>query len=68
MGRKINSERLAQVLSAIERNDGKVRAADIAKQLGLHPQMIARLLPAFGADTEHLLYEDEQGYLGIFKG
>jgi len=67
VGRKVNTQRLAQVLSTIEENEGKLRANDIAKQLGIHPQAIARLLPAFGTETEELLYEDDRGFLGIFK-
>lgn len=67
MGRKVNTQRLAEVLNSIKENDGKLRATDIAKQLGVHPQMITRLLPAFGSETEDLLVEDDRGFLGIFK-
>jgi hypothetical protein len=39
----------------------------VAKRLDLHPQVVARLLPAFGEKTEELLYEDDRGFLGLFK-
>jgi DNA-binding IclR family transcriptional regulator len=67
MGRKVNSEQVKAVLETIQEHDGKFRANDVAKHLGLHPQMVARLLPAIGKQTEELLYEDDKGFLGIFK-
>ena len=66
MGRKINLERLSDVLKIIQENDGQFRANDIAKQLDLHPQAIARVLPAFGEETEELICEDDRGFLKIF--
>ncbi len=63
MGRKVNSDRLADVVQTIRQNDGKVRSNDIAKKLNLHPQAVARLL----STTEELLCEDDNGFLGIFK-
>jgi DNA-binding IclR family transcriptional regulator len=67
MGRKINLGRLSDVLETIRENDCKVRANDVAKKLNLHPQAVTRLLPAFGEETDELLYEDDKGFLGIFK-
>lgn len=67
MGRKINLERLADVFETIRDNNCKLRANDVAKKLNLHPQALARLLPAFGEQTKELLYEDDRGFLGIFK-
>jgi Mn-dependent DtxR family transcriptional regulator len=67
MGRKVNMERLSDVLETIRENDCKVRANDVARRLNLHPQVVTRLLPAFEEQTEELLYEDDKGFLGIFK-
>ena len=53
MGRKINLGRLSEVLETI-------RANDIAKQLGLHPQQVTRCLPSL-----EMLYEDDKGFLGV---
>ncbi|MBN1991905.1 MAG: helix-turn-helix domain-containing protein [Anaerolineae bacterium] len=67
MGRNIDRQRLAAVLQTIKENDGRLRMNDIARRLNLHPQAVARLLPAVGEKTGELLYEDERGFLGIFK-
>jgi DNA-binding IclR family transcriptional regulator len=67
MGRKINSDKVVVVLKTIQEHDGQFRANDVAKQLGLHPQEVARLLPAIGELTETLLSEDDKGFLSIFK-
>jgi len=67
MGRNINLERLSDMLQIIRENDCKLRANDIARQLNVHPQVVARLLPAFGEKTEELLYEDDRGFLGLFN-
>jgi hypothetical protein len=67
MGRKVNSERLEEVVQTIREHDGQIRANDIAKELDLHPEAVARLLAAADRESEALLIEDDQGYLGIFK-
>ncbi len=67
MGRKINFGRLSDFIETIRENDCKLRANDAAKQLGLHPQSITRLLVASEEQAEELLYEDDKGFLGIFK-
>lgn len=67
MGRKTRSDRLANVVAAIRRNDGRIRANDIAKELNLHPQAVSRLLAATETTGDERLYEDDWGFLGIFK-
>ncbi len=67
VGRRVNPDRLADILQTIRENDGKFRANDIAKELKLHPQAVARLLPTIDEESEELLYEDDKGFLGIFK-
>lgn len=67
MGRKVNSERLEEVVQTIREHDGEVRANDIAKELDLHPETVARLLSVADRESEELLIEDDEGYLGIFK-
>lgn len=67
MGRKVNTERLEEVLQTIRENDGQMRANDIAKELDLHPETVARLLAVADNESDELLTEDDQGFLGIFK-
>jgi hypothetical protein len=67
MGRKANADRLTEVIQTIQKHDGKYRANDVAKALGLHPQVIIRLLSSVDTDSDELLYEDDRGFLGIFK-
>ena len=67
MGRKVSIDRVVSVLKTIQEHDGQFRANDVAKQLGLHPQEVARILPAIGEETEELLCEDDRGFLSIFK-
>lgn len=67
MGRKVKPEHLDAVLKTIKENEGQVRANDVAKQLRMHPQAVARLLPAIGEETGELLCEDDRGFLSIFK-
>jgi Mn-dependent DtxR family transcriptional regulator len=67
MGRKVNSERLEEVVQTIREHNGEVRANDIAKELDLHPEAVARLLAVADRESEELLIEDDKGYLGIFK-
>jgi Mn-dependent DtxR family transcriptional regulator len=67
MGRKVNADRLSDVVRTIQQNDGRVRANDIAKELKLHPQAVTRLLAVVNEETGALLYEDDRGFLGIFK-
>ncbi len=61
MGRKINLERMSDVLETIRANDGKLRANDIARKLALHPQQVARCLTSL-----EMLYENDKGFLGVF--
>jgi predicted transcriptional regulator len=67
MGRKTDSDRLAEVIQTIQTRDGKCRANDVAKELGLHPQAVARLLSAAETARDSLLCEDDRGFLSIFK-
>jgi hypothetical protein len=67
MGRKMDSERLAEVMQTIQKHDGKYRANDVAKELGLHPQAVVRLLSATETARDSLLCEDDRGFLSIFK-
>jgi hypothetical protein len=67
MGRKVNSEQLEEVVQTIREHDGQIRANDIAKELDLHPEAVARLLAVADKEGEEMLVEDDQGYLGIFK-
>ncbi|GEM_PF-3297111 len=67
MGRKVNPQKVVEVIKVIRENDGKLRANDVAKQLGLHPQEVARVLPAIDDGEEKFLYEDDKGFLSIFK-
>lgn len=67
MGRNTNTDRLAQVIQTIRQKDGQVRANDIARELDLHPQAVSRLLSAADEESGELLYEDDRGFLGIFK-
>lgn len=67
MGRKINADRTDNILSTVSENDGKLSAAGIAKLLGLHPQAVIRALTALESKPEKYLYEDDKGFLGIFK-
>lgn len=67
MGRKVNTERLEEVMQVIREHDEELRANDIAKELDLHPETVARLLAAADRESEELLIEDDEGFLGIFK-
>ncbi len=66
MGRKTNAHNAHKVLSCIQTSDGYVRANDIARQTGLHPQTVSRLLATMDETTGVLLQEDARGFLGIF--
>lgn len=67
MGRRVNLDKLHDVLDTIRENEGLVRANDIAKNLNLHPQAVIRLLTTVDDETDELLYEDDKGFLSIFK-
>lgn len=67
MGRKVDTKKVKIILQTIADNDGQVRANDIARQLKMHPQAVARLLPNVDQETGELLYEDDKGFLGIFR-
>lgn len=67
MGRKVNTERLEEVMQIIREHDEELRANDIAKELDLHPETVARLLAVADRESEELLIEDDEGFLGIFK-
>jgi len=67
MGRKVNPEKVVEVIKTIRENDGKLRANNVAKQLGLHPEEMARVLTTIENDEEKVLCEDDKGFLNIFK-
>jgi len=67
MGRKVNPEKVVEVIKTIRENDGKLRANNVAKQLGLHPEEVARVLSTLEDGEEKVLYEDDKGFLSIFK-
>ncbi len=69
MGRKINEVRKEAVLETIKEHDGQLQSAGVAKELGLHPQEVSRVLASLEDDDDNdtYLYEDDKGFLGIFK-
>jgi len=67
MGRNLNQDRLEDVLQTIREHDGQYKANDVAKELDLHPQIVARLLSSVDDHSTDLLYEDDRGFLGLFK-
>lgn len=67
MGRHVNRRKSYAVLNVIRRNNDRVRAADIARQTGLHPQAVSRLLASMDKTTGTYLQEDDKGNLGIFR-
>lgn len=67
MGRKVNLANAHKVLRYIQDHNNQVRATDIARQTGMHPQTVSRLLATMERTTGVLLQEDDKGYLGIFK-
>ncbi len=67
MGRKANQQRIKTVVRVISDNDGRLRAADIARALGLSKSSIIRLLPTIDEGEEKCLAEDNRGFLSIFK-
>jgi DNA-binding IclR family transcriptional regulator len=67
MGRKLDQDRLENVLQTIRKHDGQYKANDVAKALDLHPQTVARLLASVENHSVDLLYEDDRGFLGLFK-
>jgi len=67
MGRKVRSTRKEDVLQAVRDHDGKLQAAAVARLLNLHPQEVNRTLAALEDEAEKYLFEDDRGFLGIFK-
>jgi len=67
MGRKVNEDRVWDVVETVKAHDGQYRANDIAEELGLHPQTVSRLLSATETVGDERLVEDDYGFLGIFK-
>ncbi len=67
MGRRINEANAHKVLNCIQTDDGRIRANDIARQTGMHPQAVSRLLATMDETTGVLLQEDKRGFLGIFR-
>ena len=67
MGRKLNPFKRGEVLKAIEQNDCEFKAGGIAKLLGRHPQEIVRVLTSLEDEPDKHIYEDDEGFLGIFK-
>lgn len=66
MGRKTDPQNADCVLNLIKTHNGQVRANDIARQTGMHPQAVSRLLASMEDVTGILLDEDDRGFLGIF--
>lgn len=67
MGRKVNQDRVREVVETIKTHNGQYRANDIAQEMGLHPQAVSRLLAATEVTGNERLVEDDRGFLGIFK-
>ncbi len=67
MGRKVNSRRKQTIIQLVRKNDGQLRAAGIAKLLGLHPQEVTRTLTSLEAEAEKHVCEDDRGFLSIFR-
>jgi len=67
MGRKSNQQNAYRVLWVIHQHDNQIRAADIARETGLHPEAVSRLLASMEKITGTYLQEDDKGNLGIFK-
>lgn len=67
MGRKVNPTKVQQVLKVIEENSDKVRAVDVAKEAGMHPQEVTRILPVFEEEGHVKICEDDDGFLSVFK-
>jgi DNA-binding IclR family transcriptional regulator len=67
MGRKTDPQNADSVLNIITANNGQVRANDIARQTGMHPEAVSRLLASMDKTTGVLLQEDDNGFLGIFR-
>ncbi|MDX1520213.1 MAG: hypothetical protein R3264_01125 [Anaerolineae bacterium] len=67
MGRKIDTARRKTVLQAIEENDGQQRIAGLARILNRHPQEITRTLAALEDEEEKWVFEDDKGFLSIYR-
>jgi len=67
MGRRLNTDRREAVLKTIKQNDGRLKAAGVAKLLGVHPQEVSRVLTALEDEPEKALCEDDKGFLSRFK-
>jgi len=67
MRRKVNLQNVKSIVQSIQNHNNQFRAADIAREMGLHPQAVSRLLAIIEETTGTLLQEDDQGKLGIFK-
>lgn len=67
MGRKINPTRRAEVIKAVGEHHEQLKAGSIAKKLGLHPQEVTRVLTSLEDESEKMVYEDDDGFLGLFK-
>jgi hypothetical protein len=67
MGCKLDQDRLENVLQTIKEHNDQYKANDVAKALDLHPQTVARFLASVENHSADLLYEDDRGFLGLFK-
>ncbi len=67
MGRKANSRRKQAIIQLVQKNDGKLRVAGIAKLLALHPQEVTRALASLEAEAEKHFCEDDRGFLSVFR-
>jgi DNA-binding IclR family transcriptional regulator len=66
MGRKPNQRRLNRYEELVPRHPGRVRASQLARQLGVHRSTVMRDLAALEARGT-LLMEDERGLLSLFR-
>jgi DNA-binding IclR family transcriptional regulator len=67
VGRNINPNRKQDILKTIAENNGQLRASNLARLLKLHAQEVSRVLTSLEDSPEKFLYEDDRGFLGIFK-
>ncbi|MCS6843456.1 MAG: winged helix-turn-helix transcriptional regulator [Caldilineales bacterium] len=64
MGRKVDSNRLAEIADYVERHP-HCKPIEIARHLNLQPSTVTRSLPAL-EDAGILLSEDDRGRLSLF--
>lgn len=67
MARKVNPHNIQVIRQTVQENDGNLNAAGVAKKTGLHPQAVIRLLASTEDEPEKSFYEDDKGFLSIFR-